>query len=126
MRKKRQASIAFALMLSLISYTFATASAKAEQTKDVAKVKRAIIKLGVGPAARIEVTLRDKTKLKGYVREASDDGFVVVDGKTGATSQVLYPAVRKVKGHNYETGEVIGYVLFFGMIVAWTILQLRE
>ena len=126
MRKKSSASIAFALMLNLISYTSATASPKNEQTKDVAKVRRAIIKLGIGPEARIEVTLRDKTRLKGYVSEASDDGFVVVDEKTEATNRVLYSAVRKVKGHNYETGEVIGYVLVFGIIVAMAILQARQ
>jgi hypothetical protein len=37
----------------------------------VTKVKSDIAKLGIGPAARVEVKLRDNTKLKGYVSEVS-------------------------------------------------------
>jgi hypothetical protein len=36
-------------------------------------VKEGIHKLGTGLDARIEVKLRDKTKLKGYVSEAGED-----------------------------------------------------
>ena len=47
------------------------------------KVKAGIGKLGTGTDARIEVKLRDKTKLKGYVSESVEDSFVIVDEKTG-------------------------------------------
>ena len=47
------------------------------------QVKSSLGKLGVGESARVEVKLRDGTRLKGYIREAGEDSFVVVDRKTG-------------------------------------------
>jgi hypothetical protein len=74
-----------------------------EEARAAAKVKAGVAKLGTGPDARVVVTLRDKTKLKGYIREANEEGFVVVDEKTGAATAVPYPQVGKVKGHNLST-----------------------
>ena len=54
------------------------------------KVKLSLGKLGVGESARVEVKLRDGTRLKGYIREAGEDGFVVVDRKTGEASVVTF------------------------------------
>ena len=67
------------------------------------RVRQGIAKLGVGPQARVKVKLRDKTELEGYVSDARDDHFVVADAKTGATSNVPYPQVKQVKGHNLST-----------------------
>ncbi len=64
------------------------------------KVKEGIGKLGTGPDARLEVKLRDKTKLKGHVSESGDESFVIVDEKTGMASTVAYPQVKQVKGNN--------------------------
>ena len=70
-------------------------------------MKKGISKLGTGAEARIEVKLRDKTKLKGYVGEAGEDSFVVVDEKTGAASTVTYSQVKQVKGNNLSQGAEI-------------------
>jgi ABC-type bacteriocin/lantibiotic exporter with double-glycine peptidase domain len=72
------------------------------------KVKAAIAKLGTGPSAQVEITLHDKTKLKGYILQANEEHFVVVHEKTGATTEVAYPEVKKVKGHNLSTGAKVG------------------
>jgi hypothetical protein len=71
------------------------------------KVKAGISKLGTGTEARIEVKLRNKTKLKGYVTEAGEDSFVIVDEKTSATSRVTYSQVKQVKGNNLSKGAEI-------------------
>jgi hypothetical protein len=42
------------------------------------KVKAAIAKLGTGPSAQVKITLRDNNKLKGYIKEAHEDHFVLV------------------------------------------------
>ena len=78
-------------------------SKEEKDTRLAAKVKEGIRKLGTGVDARVEVKLRDKTKLKGYVSEADEDSFVIVDEKTGATSKVAYPQVQKVTGNNHST-----------------------
>lgn len=86
------------------------------------KVKKGVIKLGAGTEARIEVKLRDKRKLKGYVGEAGEDGFSVVDAKTGTATSVTYSQVQKVKGNNLSTGAKIAIGL--GVAVAVLVILL--
>ena len=57
-----------------------------------------------GRDARVEVKLRDKTKLKGYISEAGEASFIVVDAKMGVATTVAYPQVKQVKGNNLSTG----------------------
>jgi hypothetical protein len=106
---KKVLSLALAgFLLSVAGLRLAQASPKEEKaTRFAAKVKEGITKLGTGPEARIEVKLRDKTKLKGYVSEAGADSFVIVDEKTGASSTVTYPQVKQVKGNNLSTAAEI-------------------
>lgn len=78
--------------------------AAGNESKDTAfaqKVRAGVAKLGTGTEARVEVTLRDKTKLKGWIREANDDGFVVMDAENGAPRSVAYPAVAQFRGHGH-------------------------
>lgn len=74
----------------------------------VEKVKRSVEKLGVGEKARTTVKLKDGTTHKGYVYQANEDTFVVVDGKTGQKTTIAYADVRAIKGHNMSTGAKIG------------------
>jgi hypothetical protein len=95
-------------VLSVAGVRLAYAGSKEEkEARLAAKVKEGIRKLGMGPDARVEIKLRDKTKLKGYVSEAAEDSFVIVDDKTSATSRVTYPQVRQVKGNNLSTAAEI-------------------
>ena len=48
---------------------YARSEFQGKEAKLAADVKSGIVKLGTGSAARIEVKLRDKTKIKGYVQE---------------------------------------------------------
>jgi hypothetical protein len=95
-------------LLSVAGVGLAYAGSKEEkEARLAAKVKEGIRKLGTGPDARVEIKLRDKTKLIGYVSEAAEDSFVIVDDKTSATSRVTYPQVRQVKGNNLSTAAEI-------------------
>lgn len=95
-------------LLSLAGVRPAYARSKEEQeTRLAEKVKEGISKIGTGAAAHVEVKLRDKTKLKGYVSEAREDSFVIVDEKTNATSTVAYSQVQQVKGNNLSTAAKI-------------------
>mgnify|MGYP003291063159 CR=1 FL=1 len=95
-------------LLGVAGVKLAYAGSKEEKaTRFAEKVKEGISKLGTGAEARIEVKLRDKTKLKGYVSEVGEDSFVIVDEKTGATSRVTYPQVKQVKGKNLSTAAEI-------------------
>ena len=76
-----------------------------EQARFAEKVKRGIVKLGVGPDARVAVKLRDNTKLSGYISEVNESSFVVTNAKTGVSTVVAYPDVKQVKGNNLSTGQ---------------------
>ena len=119
MRQKFRSLIVLSLMLSLACYTSVRASSNPEEdAKAAAKVKAALTKLGTGTDARVEIKLRDKTKLKGYVSELGDDHFMLVQDKTGTVTQVAYPQVQKVKGKNRLTGETIGAIVIVAALLA--------
>ena len=103
------------LLLNLTFYSTAIANTEKE-AKFAEKVKANIAKLGVGSDAKIKVKLKDGTKLKGYVSEIKDTGFIVMNEKTGTTSEVPYPQVKQVKGNNLSTGVKIAIV--FGVLLA--------
>ena len=115
------------LSLALVALIINTAGAhpvfaasKAEkEARFIEKVRTGIGKLGTGADARVEVKLRDRTKLKGYVGEAGSESFVVVDAKTGAATTVPYAQVGRVRGNNYSTGVeiAIGIGLIVGIIL---------
>ena len=71
------------------------------------KIKAGIARLGTGREARVQIKLLDKRKLKGYIREATDEDFVVVETGTGVATRIPYPQVRQVRGNNLSTGAKI-------------------
>lgn len=95
------------------------ASKEEKQARFAEQVKAGIAKLGTGADARVEVRLRDKTKLKGYVSEVAGEHFVVADSKTGAAAAVAYSQVKQVKGHNLSTGArvAVGIALAVALLI---------
>ena len=101
--------------LFLSSSVFA-GTAREKESKLAERVKTNIAKLGTGKDAQVEIKLRDKTKLKGYVSEIKENSFVVVDAKTGNAAEVPYSNAKQVKGNNLSTGVKIALVV--GLIAA--------
>jgi preprotein translocase subunit SecF len=122
MLKKVLSLVLVGFLLNVIGVSVAYAGSKEEkETRFAEQVKEGIRKLGTGAEARIEVKLRDKTKLKGYVSEAGEDSFVIVDERTGATSTVTYPQVKQVHGKNLSTAAKIAIgvgVILLPIIIA--------
>lgn len=87
------------------------------------KVKTEIRKLGTGTDAQIKLELQDKTKIEGYVSEANDNDFTVVNLQTGKTTTVPYPQVRKARGNNLSGGVKIA--ISIGIAVALTYLSYK-
>lgn len=120
-------SLVLVALLTQVSLAIPAAAKtkKEESQKRAAKVKSALAKLGTGERARVEVKLLDKTELKGYVREAGEDGFVLVNDETGTATTVAYPQVGQVKGHNLTTGQKVliglgiaaGVMLFLALLI---------
>ena len=119
---KKTLTVALAgLLIQALSVQPAAAASKAEKdAKRAEKVRAGIFKLGVGTDARVAIKLRDDMKLAGYISEAKDDSFVLIDMKTITATTVAYGNVTQVKGHNIGTGAKIA--IGIGIGVGLTIL----
>ena len=116
-----------ALVILMVQVTCASravvASTRAEKEAQLAdKIKAGIAKLGTGKQALVKVKLRDGTKLAGYISEANENSFVIVDCKTGISTTVAYPNVTQVKGNNLSSGVWlaigIGALIGIGLLMA--------
>ncbi len=98
----------------------------ASDTQAVETMRTKVQKIGVGPNARIEVNLWDKTQLKGYVSAADQESFTVTDRKTGSTRTVSYADASGVKklggGLSSKTWIILGAAVV-GTIVTWVIVK---
>lgn len=117
--------ISGALVLLLVQMFFVhQAFAETKEEKFTAKVRTGVIKLGTGPAAKIQVKLKDKTKIKGYIIESNETEFLVMNSKTGEAVPVPYPTVKQVRGNNVSTGVKIAIyaALIFAAILIVTVI----
>ena len=105
MFKKYLTLILTVLVINLSLSSVAFADTKIEKdAKFAQKVKTEITKLGTGTEAKIQVKLKDGTKLKGYVSNIGEESFSVTDEKTGASTEVPYPNAKQIKGNNLNKG----------------------
>lgn len=127
MFKKLLSLALVALMINLAGVRPAYADSKAEkQGRFAEKVKANVLKLGTGEATRVEVKLQDKTKLKGFISAADENGFIVTNRKTGLATEVAYPQVKSVKGNNLSTGAKIaigaGIAAAVILLIVWKVV----
>ncbi len=125
MLKKMMTILLISLVLNLtVNVAFASGEKLEKAAKKIEKIKADIAKLGTGSDAKIEVKLRDKTKLKGYVTQVNTESFIVMDEKTATTVEVPYPNVKQVKGNNLSSGVKIavglGILLAIVVVLALT------
>ena len=122
MLKNLVSIITAGLVVNLLCVASVTAETNADKEVRFAEnVKAGIVRLGIGPEARVEIKLRDGRKLKGYISEIGDEYFVVTDAKTGTATSIPYPQVQKAKGHNTRQNIIVAVVLGFlivGLILA--------
>lgn len=127
MCKRILRAITAGLLVNLLCCAPAAADSKSEAA--AAKVKAAVFKIGTGPGAVVKVRLRDKTRLKGYIREADEEGFVVVDWETGTATRVAYSQakeVRQFKSRDILTAERLGGVVTLAVIIAIGVGYVRK
>ena len=105
------------LLFSVTASAVYASSQDDKQTRQIEKVRENVRKLGVGPDARVEVTLHDGRKFKGTIREATDDAFLVLEEKTKAVITVPYSDVAKLKGKNGLTAAKVGITVAKGAAV---------
>jgi hypothetical protein len=84
-------------------------SSKEDKDSNLAEeVKERIRGLGTGSAAHAEVKLRDKTCVKGFIKEVEEHSFVLVDLKTGVATTPPSSQVKQVKDKSFSAGPAAG------------------
>ena len=122
-KKLLSLTLAVLLMQVGLAQTVAAGTNPEKEAKFAEKVKTGIAKLGTGTEARVEVKLKNKTKIKGYVSEAGSDSFTIVDEKTGAATEVPYSNAKQVKGNNLSKNVTLTLVLV-GLLAVGVIFAL--
>ncbi len=109
-------------MLNAVGVSSVYAGSKEEkEARFTERVREGIGKLGTGTEARVEVKLRNNTKLKGYVSQSNTESFTVVDAN-GVATEVAYPQVKQVKGNNQFPSKNVGAAIAVGIVVVAIIL----
>ncbi len=124
---KRMLAIMITGMLLTMAVGFRSVNAQSGQDyAGVAKVRVDVLKLGVGEKAGVEVKLRDNRKLKGYIAEASEDSFTVVNSKNESNQRFAYADVEKVKkaggGFSTRSWIILGAAVA-GAVATWIIVK---
>ena len=115
MFKKTLSFMLVVLMLNAVGVSSAYAGSKKEkEARFTERVREGIGKLGTGTEARVEVKLRNKTKLKGYISQSNTESFTVVTAN-GVATEVAYPQVKQVKGNNLSEG--VKAAIFLGVVI---------
>ncbi|MBA3713487.1 MAG: hypothetical protein H0W76_13725 [Pyrinomonadaceae bacterium] len=125
---KKSLIITLAYLLLLTALGFQPTYAQSTRDSQTAERMRAeVAKLGVSKAARVEVKLRDKTKLKGYISKIADDSFTLVDSDTGASHALNYADVVQVKkpgkGLSAKIWIIVGVAAAAAVIVGVTVIK---
>jgi hypothetical protein len=96
-------------------------SGKQDKTPSIDQIKVQVAKLGIGEKARGTITLKNGTKVKGYIYRAGDDDFVIRDRKTDAPTTIRYIDVAKVsrdQGHSLAKHLGLGIGIGAGAFLA--------
>lgn len=124
---KKQLAVLISIALLAITLTFPGATSAQTTTAfgAVQKTRFDIQKLGVNRDKKIEVKLRDNTKVKGYITAVDQDTFTVSDSKTGAVQTLSYAEVSSVKkagGASIKPWLILGAVAA-GVGITWAIVK---
>ena len=65
--------------------------------------------------ARVKVTLRDKTQMKGSISQIEDSSFSITDKKAGGTKSISYADVERIQGAGLSKGAKIAIVVGVGV-----------
>jgi hypothetical protein len=114
------------VMVTLTMLGLQSARGQGVKDSEAAKARAKVEKMGVGRDARVEVRLRDNTRLKGYISRAGEDSFTITDSKMGTAQTLAYTDVSQVKkpgGLSTRALAIIAAVATVAVIVGVTVVK---
>jgi hypothetical protein len=115
MSKNFMSLLLIGLLLNLAFYS----TVKANDDEKTQKVKTSIAKIGVGFKSVVRLKLKDGRKLKGDIREISDDDFTVFNYDNHVIEKILYSQVKQIKRPISQRRAIAYTIAFF---VVWGVL----
>lgn len=116
-------------MITLLSAMFVLEPVQVQAARSeehAAKARAKVAKIGVGQNAKVEVKLRDQSKIKGYISQLHPDSFTVIERDTAVERNLTYSEVIEVKrsngGLSTKSWAIIGAAAA-GAIVTWIIVK---
>jgi len=94
------------------------------ETQRSAKVKAEVERRG--QQARVKVTLRDNTEVKGCISHMDPDSFQVTDKKSGRITTIAYQEVGRVRNQGMSTGAKIAIAAGIGAAVIIVLVVLSQ
>jgi hypothetical protein len=94
---KRTLSCFLLLIISVAPVQARAGSQGADQANRGVDAKKAIEAIGVDYTRRVRLTLRNETKVEGYIRTVADDYVEVTNHKTAQTVRVGYADIVSIK-----------------------------
>jgi hypothetical protein len=121
-RKTLSVTLAGVLVTAITSGSVSAQPKATTQPSHAEKVKVKVMRIGVG-RARVSVKLRNHMKLKGYIGQIEDNGFSLIDPKSGTVTPVPYDEVLEVKNINPSAllrlgllaGTIFGLLILVGL-----------
>ncbi|MBX3243440.1 MAG: hypothetical protein KF685_03100 [Acidobacteria bacterium] len=102
----------------LVLFHMTPAQTKADEAdKQTAKIRNKIVKIGVGSEKQVSITLKSKTRIRGYITIVAADDFTVMNLADGQPTLIAFTDVKSVNrgGRELSTGKKI----LAGAALAW-------
>jgi len=121
---KKYFAILLSVMVTALSFSFTT---NAQTTAaDVQQTRAKVQTLAVNRDKKVEVKLKDTTKVKGYITAVDQDSFAVSNTATGSGETIAYTDVVDIKksggGFSTKSWLIIGGVAA-GVVTTWIIVK---
>jgi hypothetical protein len=113
------------VVLLTVSVLATAQNANEKALKQTERVRKDVAKVGTGTRSEVEVDLLDGKKYSGYVSEANDKSFVVID-KQNRSNAINYSDVRKVRDKNGNGGGKTVLYALVGVgagVLAWFLIR---
>ncbi len=122
---KTPLAIALSIFVTAVSFGL-PATAMAQSSADVEKVRAQVQILSAGKDSQVEVRFRDKTKVKGYIVSVESVSFTLKDPKDGKLQSITYSEVDRVSkastGISTKTWLIVAGVAA-GAVTTWLVVK---
>jgi hypothetical protein len=121
---KRHLAVTLSVIITALS--FGPATAIAQSTAEIEKVRARVQTLSTSKDSQVEVKFRDRTKIKGYIESVEPVSFKLRNPKDGTSQSITYSEVDSVSkasgGISTKTWLILGGVAA-GAVTTWLVVK---